>query len=287
MNETGEAPPRTGSFRRVCGVLLSLAVPGAGHCLLGAFRRGVAWVCGLAMLRLLVLFVMPIAVAIWGQLAIGMFGRVAAAVDAARMVRPAAAWRHVAAGLLVVIAGVSLLNLTVVTPLASYYAERYAQAIVIPTAGMEPTLLVGDSIIVDRSAYREQAPRRHDIVLFAHPEDEERRSLGRIVGLPGEVVVVRGVQVLINGGVLRESYLAPQLSASPETPLVACAYGCEPTTVPAYSYFVLGDNRYNSEDSRHWGFVTREKIKGIAHAIYWSWDPLEQRLRAGRIGRLP
>ena len=67
---------------------------------------------------------------------------------------------------------------------------------------MEPTLLVGDSIIVDRSAYRDRAPQRHDIVAFSHPQDAQRDFVKRIVGMPGDVIVVRGAQVLVNSQVL-------------------------------------------------------------------------------------
>jgi signal peptidase I len=66
------------------------------------------------------------------------------------------------------------MNVALARPLASYYAQHYAQALVIPAGGMEPTLLVGDSIMVDRTADRDRSPQRHDIVVLLHPEDEQR-----------------------------------------------------------------------------------------------------------------
>ena len=185
MTDTSDArKPSVGPFRRVCAVLLSLAFPGAGQCLLGAFRRGVAWPVGLAILQLLLLYVVPIGAAVWSQLAVGIAGRAAAAIDTARTVRPTPAWGRVAAAWLVVIVTTSLVNLAVVTPLATVYARRYAQPLVIRTGGMEPTLLVGDSILVDRSAYRDRAPRRYDLVVFPAPQYEEQDFVKRIVACP-------------------------------------------------------------------------------------------------------
>lgn len=288
MNDTSVVQTSgIGRFRRVGAVLLSLALPGAGHCLVGAFRRGVIWAVGLPILQLLLLYAAPVAAIIWSQLLVTIAGRIAAALDTAWTVRPRPAWGRVAAAGAVVIVGTLLVNLAVVRPLASYYAQHYAQALVIPTGGMEPTLLVGDSIVVDRSAYRDRDPQRHDIVVFQHPEGEQRDSVKRIVGTPGDVIVVRDAQVLVNGQVLPESYLDPQLAALTSALPVTCRYACEPTTVPADSYFLLGDNRSNSEDSRFFGFVSRDRIKGRAHSIYWSWDMGEQRIRTDRIGRVP
>lgn len=288
MSDTNDVrQPGVGPYRRLCAVLLSLILPGAGQCLLGAFRRGFVWPVGLAVLHLLILYAAPIAAAVWSQLVVAIAGRAGAAIDTAWIVRPRPAWGRVAAAWAAVIVCTLLVNLVVVTPLVSYYAQHYAQASVIPSGGMEPTLLVGDSIIVDRSAYRDRAPQRHDIVLFGYPPDEKRDLVKRIVGMPGDVVVVRREQLLVNGEILQEPYLDSQLLASTPALPATCPYGCEPTTVPADSYFVLGDNRHNSEDSRFWGFVKRGKVKGKAHSIYWSWDLGEQRIRTDRIGRLP
>jgi len=287
MSDTSDVrKPGVGRFRRVWAVLLSLVLPGAGHCLLGAFRRGVGWPVVLGILGLLLLYAVPVAVTIWSQLVVNIAGRAAAAIDTAWTVRPRPPWARVGAAWAAVIISTSLVNFALVTPLASYYAQHYAQAFVIPTGGMEPTLLVGDSVMIDRSAYRDRAPQRHDIVVFAHPRDEKHDSVKRIVGMPGDVVVVRGEQVFVNGQVLRESYLDSQLAASTSALPVTCGYACEPTTVPTDSYFVLGDNRNNSEDSRFLGFIKRDRIKGKAHSIYWSWDIPERRIRTDRIGRL-
>ena len=287
MTDPSDVPmPGVGRARRVFAALLSLLLPGAGHCLVGAFGRGVVWAFCLPILQLLLLYTVPIAATIGTQFVVTIVGRIAAALDTALTVRPKPAWGRVAAAMAVVIAGVPLMNFAVARPLASYYAQHYAQAFGISTGGMEPTLLVGDSIMVHRSAYRDQAPQRNDIVVFPHPEDEQHDFVKRIVGLPGDVIVIRNQQVFVNGQVPREPYLDPQRAAPTSSP-ITCGPVCEPTKVPADSYFLLGDNRNNSEDSRFFGFVERNKIKGKAHSIYWSFDMVEQRMRIDRIGRLP
>lgn len=82
----------------------------------------------------------------------------------------------------------SVVNVTMVNPLTRYCARHFAQSFVVPTDGMEPTLRVGDSIMVERSAYRDRARQRHDIVVFPHPSDVTRDFVQRIVGMPGDVI---------------------------------------------------------------------------------------------------
>ena len=108
------------------------------------------------------------------------------------------------------------------------------------------------------------------------------------MGTPGDTVQVRGQQVLINGQVLDEPYVRRNPSALEPHRLAeltaATPTACEPLVVPADSYFVMGDNRDNSQDSRYWGFVKRDKIKGKAFLIYWSWDSDRHWLRWWRLG---
>ena len=107
------------------------------------------------------------------------------------------------------------------------------------------------------------------------------------MGGPGDQVQVRGPHVFVNGRPVQEPHVKrvdapPALSGQT---YCGYAYGCEPTAVPADSYFVMGDNRDNSQDSRYWGFVKRDKIKGKAFLIYWSWDSDRHWLRWWRLGR--
>jgi signal peptidase I len=173
------------------------------------------------------------------------------------------------------------------------------QAFTIPSGSMMDTLLVGDYILVNKFLYGPEVPltdyrlpalrlpRRGDIIVFKYPQDEKRDFIKRIVGTPGDTVQVRGTQVLVNGQLLDEPYVRRNPSAlghagSPS--FCGYAYGCEPLVIPPDSFFVMGDNRDNSQDSRYWGFVKRDKIKGKAFLIYWSWDSDRHWLRWWRLG---
>jgi signal peptidase I len=169
------------------------------------------------------------------------------------------------------------------------------QAFTIPSGSMMNTLLIGDYILVNKFLYGPaipltdaalpaiRAPRRGDIIVFKYPQDEKRDFIKRIVGTPGDRVQIRGQQVVINGKPLDEPYAKWTQTHADEAGYCAYAFGCEATVVPPGSYFVMGDNRDNSQDSRYWGFVRREKIKGKAFLIYWSWDSEQHWLRWRRL----
>ncbi len=164
-----------------------------------------------------------------------------------------------------------------------------AQAYNIPSGSMKPTLLVGDFILVNKLVYRFSEPQRGDIVVFKYPIDPNIDFIKRIVALPGEEVEVRNNQVFINGkplplievgrgeenGVRKVIYeeILPEgtkykVQFYEDFPFSKRDFG--PVVVPPNHYFVMGDNRDNSEDSRYWGFVPRENIVGKAFVIYFS-----------------
>lgn len=128
----------------------------------------------------------------------------------------------------------------------------------IPSESMEPTLEVGDRLLVEKLSYRFHPPQRNDLVVFKAPPQLEAQNLNddlikRVVGLPGDVVQIHDGQTLINGKVIAEPYVK-------EKP----TYNYGPVTVPQYQYFVLGDNRNHSYDSHLWGFVPEKNIIGLA-----------------------
>jgi signal peptidase I len=164
------------------------------------------------------------------------------------------------------------------------FQAEIAKPFRIPSASMEPTLHCGkpadgcrsrvsDRVIANRIVYRLHAPERGDIVVFTAPARVEPACnasgvfVKRIVGLPGEQVSMRDGRVLINGVQLKEPYLAPgdRGRASGEWP-----------RAPDGGYFVLGDNRAMSCDSRRWGAVPRERIIGRADIRYWPPDRVGQ-----------
>ncbi len=129
----------------------------------------------------------------------------------------------------------------------------------IPSASMEPTLQIQDYIFASKLNYRFQEPKRGDIVVFKYPVDTNRYFVKRLIAVGGETVAFRNSQLLINGQPVSEDYLPPGLRI-PD-------YG--PVEVPAGNYFMMGDNRNNSSDSREWGFVPRNLIVGKEVFIYW------------------
>ncbi len=187
--------------------------------------------------------------------------------------------------------------LVVAILLATVIRGGVVQAFKIPSGSMLPTLEIGDHLLVNKFLYgiripytgvrvlRIRPPRRGDIVVFAYPVDDSKDFIKRIVGEPGDRLEVRNKRVFINGkpirdpwGVHRDPLVLPEGFEKRDN------FG--PVTVPPGHYFVMGDNRDRSYDSRFWGFVEDPRIRGKAFIIYWSWDPEKHRPRLGRIGRL-
>ena len=158
------------------------------------------------------------------------------------------------------------------------------QAFKIPSGSMEDTLLIGDHILVNKLAYGLQLPfweskiqpfglfgnpRRGDIIVFPFPRDPGRDFIKRVVGLPGDRVQVRHHRAYVNGEPIKDPYVKLDGHAA----LQSSRYSdWGPEVVPSGKLFVMGDNRDNSADSRDWGFLDSEKVKGRAFIIYWSWD---------------
>jgi signal peptidase I len=176
-------------------------------------------------------------------------------------------------------------SIVIAVILALFVRTWAVQAFKIPTGSMENNLLIGDHLLVNKFVFgpaggveRGLLPmrdiRRGDIVVFKYPDEPERDFIKRVIGLPGETVELRNKKVYINGQGLDEPYvhfLDPAHSAQEVTSFdVRERYG--PVTVPVDQYFVMGDNRDNSQDSRYWGFLPRGHIKGKALMIYWSYD---------------
>ena len=124
---------------------------------------------------------------------------------------------------------------------------------------MMPTLHEGEYLIINKLSYYLEEPQRGDIVVLHYPRDRSREYIKRIIGLPGDQVEIGDGQVKVNGVPLTEPYLNGQP-----------AYHDQSWVVPEGSYFVLGDNRNNSSDSRNWSFLPRKDIVGKASVIYWG-----------------
>ena len=130
----------------------------------------------------------------------------------------------------------------------------------VPTSSMEKTIMTDDRVIGLRLAYKNNDPERGDIIIFKNPDNEDILYIKRVIGMPGETVEIHDGGVYIDGTLLDEPYLATVTEGE---------FG--PYEVPEDHYFMMGDNRNNSADSRYWKntYLAREKIVGKAVMRYW------------------
>jgi signal peptidase I len=177
-------------------------------------------------------------------------------------------------------------SLIIAVVLALFVRTFVFQAFKIPTGSMEPNLLIGDHLIVNKMIFAPTATpierailptrdvRRGDIIVFKYPEEPERDFIKRVIGLPGDRLELRSKALYINDQPLQEPYAhyatPPTIDEFGASGDLRESYG--PVTVPEGQYFMMGDNRDNSEDSRYWGFLPASYVKGNALFIYFSFD---------------
>lgn len=132
-------------------------------------------------------------------------------------------------------------------------------------SSMEPNFHDKQYLLTDKVSYRFGDPKRGDVVVFKAPPDDKDEFIKRVIGLPGEQVMVRQGKIYVNGKELKEEYLIPGQFTPPGTSVTEG----RSFTVPANQYFLVGDNRDHSFDSRNFGFIDRSKLNGKAWVIYW------------------
>jgi signal peptidase I len=179
--------------------------------------------------------------------------------------------------------------------IALFIRAFIVQAFKIPSSSMEPTLLVGDHLLVNKFIYgiripytdikffQYKKPKRGDIIVFIYPKDRKKDFIKRVMGTDGEKVAILHNKIYINDKLIDDPwghFTMPRSTIED--------YG--PVKVPEGSLFVMGDNRDNSQDSRFWGFVKINEVKGKAFILYFSWDsnaenPLNK-IRWTRFGKL-
>ena len=163
---------------------------------------------------------------------------------------------------------------TITLTLLMFLIIRFAvQNFHVDGMSMEPTLHNSEYILVNKAAYVFHAPHRGDVIVFEYPLDTSVDYVKRIIAIPGDIISVVGEKVTVDGVTLREPYINSSDPFNPFAPIYN-------RTIPPNSYFVMGDNRGNSSDSRQWGLVPRQNIIGQATFVYWPFD-------GGNFGLLP
>ena len=194
-------------------------------------------------------------------------------------------------------------SILVAVVLALFVRTFVFQAFKIPTGSMKPNLLVGDHLIVNKFIFAPavmglermllpmRSIERGDIIVFKFPEEPERDFIKRVIGLPGDTLELKNQTVFVNDRPLDEPYahslFPPAGEGQTDVFDLRRKYG--PVTVPDGHYFMMGDNRDDSQDSRFWGFLPQSYVKGRALFIYWSFDTPEDGSPGGfapRWGRL-
>jgi signal peptidase I len=183
-----------------------------------------------------------------------------------------------------------LKSIIIALVLALLTRATVVQAFRIPTSSMEDTLLVGDFLLVNKFVYgskipftevrlpKVRAPKRGDVIVFRHPT-EGKDFIKRCIGVAGDTIEVRNDVVYVNGSAQKEPYK------------ILRGFGGEmsnfgPVVVPSGNLFMMGDNRHNSYDSRAWGPLPMQYVKGKAMVMYFSWNKQSHLPRWSRIGRI-
>lgn len=160
-----------------------------------------------------------------------------------------------------------LISLAIVLPIRMFVAQPF----IVRGASMEPNFEDGEYLIVDELSYLLREPARGEVIVFRYPEDPSQFFIKRIIGLPGETVVIEGGSVEIKndtdsgGFVLDESYLSDTIVTVPDST----------ATLEEHEYFVMGDNRMESSDSRRWGTLGDEFLIGRAFLRLWPLSALD------------
>ncbi len=174
--------------------------------------------------------------------------------------------------------------------LALFIRTFVFQAFKIPTGSMEPNLLVGDHIVVNKFVYGPGGQgsfllptaeiKRGDVIVFRAPQEPDKDFIKRVVGIGGDKIEIQDGVVRVNDEIVDEPFAHHMSSFGSHRD-----YG--PIQVPDGEYFCMGDNRDNSRDSRYWGTVPRRLVKGRAVAVYWSFDaPSQTYFATGFVDRL-
>ena len=150
---------------------------------------------------------------------------------------------------------VVVISVAIVLPIRTYIAQPF----IVSGASMEPNFHNGEYLIIDELTYELRLPERGEVVVFRYPLNPSEFFIKRVIGLPGEKVEIKNGKITINGLELAEPYLLANLETAPNVKM----------ELTENQYFVLGDNRLQSSDSRRWGALPKEKLMGRALVRLW------------------
>jgi signal peptidase I len=282
-------------MRRVASLLAGLYVAGGGQFVFGRYRRGLAWfVAELACGTFTVLCIFLAPRLMWLGIPGIVLTRLASIIDGVVGVRRGADGPPLGVGKpLLAWLALAFVGWQVTLMLRAWVVEAFK----IPAGSMIPTIEVGDHLFVNKRA---TAPRRGDVIVFRYPKDPEKDFIKRVVAVGGDTVEVRDAVLVVNGQPVTRRHIDGDCRYQDQTEdgpweerlcdrwqetldgvtydvvfdrARAAPRAFPETKVPLGTYYVLGDNRDNSHDSRYWGTVPAANVKGIPLSIWWSTGP--------------
>lgn len=272
----------------VAGLLAFLTI-GLGHIYSGEIKKGLILYLGQGLVLaviLLLLVIKPIALVLFLVFSIGLTYFLFNLFDAVKIAKNKSALyslRKFNKWYIYLVCW--FLTGFVIQPLVvTLIKENIIKAYKIPSGAMIPNLLSGDHILVNRYIYKTKKPQRGDIIVFEYPKDPTKDFVKRLVGVEGDIVEIINKNLYVNNIKQAESFVVHSDARTfPVSEQPRDNFG--PITVPLDSLFFMGDNRDNSYDSRFWGVVSKEKIRGKVMSIYWSWDKESGKVRWERVGK--
>ena len=265
--------------------LLQFTLPGLGNLYSGRPMRALAMflLFRVSFAAVFIVLLLPGLIGLLTWVCIGLLVTVLTIADAVRCVRltkaeynlaPYNRWYIYA----LIFLAITLADQFIVLPFTRGHVFEAAQ---VPTASMEPAILPGDHFIVDKTAFLLREPKRGDLATYRPRDFPDTPFVKRIIGLPGETIEIRDRVVFINGVKLDEPYIR---FLQPPNPNPAFGDSMPSRVLPSDAYFVLGDTRDNSNDSRYTGPVLRTSLQGVTETIFYSRDPDTGKIRWDRIG---